>query len=344
MTFYPLPGSSKVCGREGRFRGGGACPRSTSAVEGRHRVQLWLRVCHPVDVSSEEVAVAEVPESYADLRALLQGLMDSFAPGQQRIAKVLLTDPEGTAFRTIAETAHVAGVHQSSLVRFATSLGFPGYPALVKLCREQLAEQAHLVRRFELAEQHGAAELFAAAVEHDQQNLARTYARIEPAEWDRAVTMLAEAPRVHIMGLRKCLSVAQIMSYLLHMVRPGVRHVVPVTGGLVDELRDLERDDVFVAISIRRYTADTVRAMQYASEHGLSTIALTDDAASPLAAAADATFFVDTTGVTILRSLSAFVSLVQTLSTAVALKKGARTRAELRQDEALLDAFDIYTS
>ena len=288
--------------------------------------------------------VSHAPANYAELRTALQTRMDSFAPGQQRIANVLLTDAEGTAFRTIAETAQVADVHQSSLVRFSTGLGLSGYPALVKLCREQLAEQAQLVRRFELAEEHGAADLFAVAVEHDQQNLARTYARIESGDWDRAVTMLADAPKVHVMGLRKCLSVAQIMAYLLHMVRPGVKHVAPVSGGLVDVLRDLERDDVFVAISIRRYTAETVRAIQYAKQHGLRTIALTDNAASPLAATADVTFFVETNGITILRSLSAFVSLVQTLSTAVALKMGARTREELLEDEALLDDFSVYTS
>lgn len=288
------------------------------------------------------MAVATAPQSYSDLQAVLQARMDAFAPGQQRIAKVLLTDPEGCAFRTIAETAQIAGVHQSSLVRFATNLGLAGYPGMVKLCRERLAEQAHLVRRFELAEQHGATELFAAAVEHDQQNLARTFARIQPADWSQAITLLAEAPRVHIMGLRKCMCVAQIMSYLLHMVRPEVYQMAPAAGGLVDELRDLEHDDVFVGISIRRYTADTVRAMRHAKERGLRVIALTDDPASPLTGAADVTFFVDTKGVTILRSLSAFVSLVQTMATAVALERGARTRAELLQDETLLDAFDVY--
>ncbi|WP_028477481.1 MurR/RpiR family transcriptional regulator [Nocardia sp. CNY236] len=295
-------------------------------------------------MAAKETAVAPAPETYAELRSVLQARMDAFAPGQQRVAKVLLTDPEGAAFRTIAENARVAGVHQSSLVRFATGLGLSGYPALVKLCREHLAEQAQLVRRFEAAEQHSASTLFAAAVEHDQQNLARTYARIDPAEWDRAVTMLAEAPRVHIIGLRKCTGVAQTMAYLLHMVRPGVRHVAPSLGGLVDELRDLDSNDVFVAISIRRYTADTVRALRFARQRGLRAIALTDDAASPLAAAADVTFFVDTNGITIFRSLSAFLSLVQTLSTAVALQRGKHTRAELQQDEALLQAFDIYTA
>lgn len=283
------------------------------------------------------------PQSYVQLRTELQERMDSLAPGQQRIARLLLSDPEGTAFRSITETAQAAGVHQSSLVRFASSLGLRGYPALVKLCREQLTEQVHLVNRFERARQHGTSEeLLTSVVEHDQQNVARTFARIDPGEWDRIVGSLADAPRVHVMGLRKCLSVAQLMSYLLHMVRPDVHLVAPTTGSLVDELRDVRSEDVFVAVSIRRYTADTVRATELARRRGARTVALTDDAASPLASAADHVLYVETGGVTLLRSLSAFVSLVQALATAVALRMGTRSRSELLQDEELLDAFEVY--
>jgi DNA-binding MurR/RpiR family transcriptional regulator len=287
--------------------------------------------------------VSEPPRSYADLRQTLQERMPGFAPGQRRIAEMLLSDPEGTAFRTIGEAAAAADVHKSSLVRFAEALGLSGYPALVALCRQQLAERAQLVRRFDRAERlHDTVGLLDAVVEHDQQNLARTFALIPPAEWKRAVDWLAETPRIHIMGTRKCLAVAQLMSYLLRLVRPGVHLVAPTTGGLVDELRELQPEDVFVGVSIRRYTADTVRAMQYAQQCGLHTIALTDDWASPLAACGDVTFYVESRGVTILRSISAFISLAQALSTAVALRTGTRSRAELREDEALLDLFDVY--
>ncbi len=284
------------------------------------------------------------PQSYLELRSELQSRMSSLAPGQQRIARLLLKDPEGTALRSITETARLADVHQSSLVRFASTLGLQGYPALVQLCRDQLTEQVHLVRRFETAQQHGPAqELLGAVVEHDQQNLARTFSRIEQETWDRIIAVLAEAQHVHVMGLRKCLSVAQLLSYLLRMVRPGVRLVAPVAGELVDELRDLQPGDVFVGISIRRYTGDTVRAMELARQRGLHTIALTDDAASPLATAADTALFVETAGVTLLRSLSAFVSLAQAVATAVALQRGTSSRDELLKDEDLLESFGVYT-
>ncbi|WP_427173156.1 MurR/RpiR family transcriptional regulator [Arthrobacter sp. 92] len=282
--------------------------------------------------------------TYPQLQSELQQRMENLAPGQQRIARVLLTDPEGTAFRSIAETAKIAEVNQSSMVRFATMLGLKGYPALVRLCREHLADQANLVRRFDRAQQvEGSRSLFAAVLEHEKENLTRTYARINETEWDSTVKALSEAPRVYVMGLRKCAPVAQLLSYLLRLVRPGVEQIAPAAGVFVDQLRDLDPDGVFVAMSIRRYTADTVRALSHAKMLGLKTIALTDDSASPLARLADTTFFIETEGVTVLRSMSVFTSVVQTLATAVTIRNGARSRQGLLADEKLFKDFNVYT-
>jgi DNA-binding MurR/RpiR family transcriptional regulator len=287
--------------------------------------------------------MAVPPRNYGELRVELQARMPTLAAGQRRIARVLLADPEATAFRSIGETAKVAEVHESSLVRFAAALGLPGYPALVRLCREQLAEQAQLVRRFEQAAELTEAEgLLGAVVEHDRQNIARTFGRLEQSTWNEMVDVLTDAEHIHVMGLRKCFTVAYLLSYLLRMVRPGVRQFAPSAGMLADDLRDLRAGDVFVAMSIHRYTADTVRAIAEAKRRGLRTIALTDNPASPLVPHADLTCYVETGGVTVLRSLSAFVSLAQALATGVALRSGTTTRSELLLDEQLLDAFDVY--
>ncbi len=287
---------------------------------------------------------AETPTTYDELRERLQRRMDGLAAGQRRIAELLLNDPGGTAFRTIAETAHAAQVHESSVVRFATSLGLKGYPGVVQLCRQRLAEEAQLVNRFGRAQQHSdASSLLAETAEHERQNVLRTYTRIDPETWDHAVQVLADAERIHVMGLRKCLPVAQLFTYLLRLVRPGVHQIAPVAGGLVDEFRELDAGDAFVAVSIHRYTADTVRAFELASSRGLSTIAFTDSAASPLARIANVSFLVDSEGVTLLRSVTAFSSLVQTLATGVAIAKGARSRDELSVDEQLLSEFSVYS-
>lgn len=262
--------------------------------------------------------------------------------GQSRIADLFLRDPEGTAFRTISKTAELAEVNQSSVVRFAQSLGLKGYPAVLALCRKHLASEVNLAARFDRIEEVGSDNLFSVVVEHERENLNRTYARIDPEMWAEVVQIVATAPRVHTLGLRKCASVAQLLAYLLRLVRPRVFWMQPSEAGLVDELRTLEKGDVFIAASIRRYTSSTVQAMRYAKQKGLITIALTDERSSPLARDADHAFLIETEGATILRSLSVFTSLCQTLATAVALASGAETRSELLVDEQLFAEFSVY--
>lgn len=289
--------------------------------------------------------MSSAPETYDQLRSVLQRRYEKFATGQQRIADLLLSDPEGTAFRSIAQTADLAKVHRSSLVRFAHTLGLKGYPALVSLCRNHLAEEAHLVSRFVNAERHRAPDtLLQKTVEHEKDNLIRTFTRITEEQWLHTVQQISAAERIHVMGLRKCLAPAELLSYLLNMVRRDVHLVAPLTGMLVDDLRRFRANDVFIGFSIARYTAETVRAMEFAREQGLSTIALTDTPASPLAKIAETSYFVDSGGVTVLKSVSAFVSLVQALATAVATHNGARSRDELLTDERLLQDFSVYRS
>lgn len=282
-------------------------------------------------------------KDYPELVEVLQARTPTMAPGQQRIADLILRDPAGTAFRTVGQTALKAGVHQSSVVRFAQLLELPGYPALVALCRSYVAGQASLMARFDTATGVEKGDLFAKVLDQDRENLTRTYAQIDRESWETVVRLVSHAPAVHVLGLRKCLSVAQLLAYLLRLLRPGVHHLAPAESELVDDLRDLKPDDVFIAIAIRRYTASTVRAIKHAHGKGLHTVALTDDQSSPLVELADHTFFMEANGVTILRSLTVFTSVCQALATAVAIERGQESRSELELDEDLLDAFAVYT-
>jgi DNA-binding MurR/RpiR family transcriptional regulator len=287
---------------------------------------------------------SEPPADFAALQQRLQSRLPELAAGQRRIARLLLSDPEGCAFRTISETARVAEVHESSLVRFANSLGLSGYPALTALCQQQLRQKAQLVNRLESATFLDSAngDLLGSIAEQDQANVARTLATIDPVHWEQAVGWLAEAPRVHVVGLRKCFSVAYLLSYLLRLVRREVHLLGTAPGGLVEELRDLAPGDVLVGISIHRYCRDTLAAVALAAERDLRVVVLTDNPSSPLARHADACFYVECGGVTILRSMVGFVSLVQALVTATAVKLGTRSRDALLLEEELLSTLGIY--
>jgi len=295
-------------------------------------------------VDERQSGGADAVGTFDELLRLIQSDWGRFTPSQQRLADLVLGNPEDCAFMTVTDLARSAGVNESTVVRFATSLGLSGYPALSRLCREHLRAQAQLLSRFRAVEclTRDWNDPLTRAATFDRANLERTFARITEADWHRAVDALATAPRVHVIGLRKCYGVAYILAYLLGLVRGEVWQLSLGPGTLADQLRRVEAGDAFVAISIRRYARDTVRALTYARRRGAATVVLTDTAASPLAPLADVCFYVDTAGVSILRSLTAFVSLAQALVTATATSLGSDTRPSLLLDEELLNEFHVY--
>ncbi|MFI6959961.1 MurR/RpiR family transcriptional regulator [Nocardia sp. NPDC050408] len=293
-----------------------------------------------MDTNAETTGTA----SFDELAVEIRRRMDSLSTAHKKLAQRVLSDPEAVAFMTVSELAGAVNVNEATVVRFANALGLKGYPGLTRLCRERLQEQAQLLRRFDNLE-HLTAEgvgLREQTVGLDQANIARTFARIDDAMWDSTVDRLAHAPRVHVMGLRKCHAPAYLLTYLLRMLREDVSAIDASAGTLTDELRRVRAGDCFVAMSIHRYSLDTVRAAQWARQRGAHVIALTDTAVSPLAVSAHDTFYVDASSASILRSMTAFTSLAQAMTGAVAQLLGHEVRSTLLEEEKLLSEFGVY--
>jgi len=293
------------------------------------------------------------PATFEELVATLQRRHAELSPAHRLLAERIVADPEGVAFMTVSELAAATGVNESTVVRFATALGLDGYRDLTRLCRDRLRAEAQLLRRFAEVraraahrpadgEPAGDLDPLEQAAALDQANVARTLVRVDRATWAATVEALATAPRVHVLGLRKCHAVAYLLAYLLRLVRDDVASLGAGPGTLVDELRRVGPGDCFVGVSIHRYSRATVRAFEWAAARGATTVALTDNPSSPLARHATHALFAETTSVAVMRSLTAFTSLVQALASAVAVERGVDAGATLAAEEELLEAFDVY--
>ena len=56
--------------------------------------------------------------------------MSDFSKGQKLIAKYIQTEYGQAAFMTAAKLGEIVGVSESTVVRFATELGYSGYPKM----------------------------------------------------------------------------------------------------------------------------------------------------------------------------------------------------------------------
>lgn len=279
------------------------------------------------------------PASFAELTARIHEHGPGLTPSYRGLAQRVLQDPEGVAFLSVGDFAELNGVNMSTVSRFAKFLGLAGYPALRQLCEDHLRAQTRLVQRLD-AVTDSEAELWQRSVRFDEENITRTFARLGPDDIALAAQSISRARAVHVLGLRKSHSAAYLLWFLLQLVRDDVRLFTP--GALVEQVREIRAGDALVAFGLHRYSRYTVLACQHAHACGATTVALTDNAASPLVPVADHVFLVDTAGPAVLRSMTAFVSLAQALAGTVAAQCGTASREALTTEESLLEHFGVY--
>ncbi|WP_328492347.1 MurR/RpiR family transcriptional regulator [Streptomyces sp. NBC_00414] len=269
------------------------------------------------------------------LRALFDG--PRLSPGQRRIAQYLIEHITEAAFLSITDLAERVGVSQPSVTRFATAVGFSGYPAL----RERLQSIAlsKLASTPDAAEEARPNELQAAVdAEIDNlENLRRDFA--DPEQVIETGRALSRSAPLTVLGLRISGSLAEYFAYAARRVHPDVRLVT--RGGSVAYdalLQSREAGGTWVlAFTMPRHAHETLTAMRVARRAGLRVALVTDLGLGPLADEADVVFATGTGSRLVFDSYAAPAVLSAALLQAMTDADPERTQARLEDYEQVAD-------
>lgn len=86
-----------------------------------------------------------------DLMTKIQTNLSDFSKGQRLIARYITEHYDKAAFMTASRLGSTVGVSESTVVRFATELGYDGYPHLQKALQEMIRNRLTAVQRMEVA-------------------------------------------------------------------------------------------------------------------------------------------------------------------------------------------------
>jgi DNA-binding MurR/RpiR family transcriptional regulator len=202
-------------------------------------------------------------------------------PTQRRIAHSLVQHAPSAAYLSAAEVADLAGVSQPSVTRFATALGFAGYPALRRELRSLVDVNATATTEGNAMQR---------AVRAEAEHLERLVGQLEdPAPVKAAAGILVATRPLPVLGLRVAAPLAAYFGYFAAKVHPDVR--VLDSGGtqMLDRLDQARAAGAgaMLAIVLPRYPRETLDAIREATAAGLRVVALTDSAVSPAAPYAD---------------------------------------------------------
>jgi DNA-binding MurR/RpiR family transcriptional regulator len=277
-----------------------------------------------------------------DFEALVRDRYASLSPAHRRIADHLLADGRRAALEPIATVAKTLGTSESTVVRFAQSLGFDGYPELRDQLRERFLVTATSLDR--LAAERGSARgsILERVLAEDADAVLGTLAQIPVATFDAVVDAVVAARRTYVVGYRGSAGLALVLGMGLRILLPETRVISVNVGDTAEELLSLRKGDVVIVISVLRYAGQTLEILRYARDEKARTVAITDSPVSPVARLADHVLLVRPTAPRTMASYAAIASLASALTEAVAARRGASADRSLREAESLWDRFRVH--
>ncbi len=258
----------------------------------------------------------------------------------QQMADYVLAHPLQAATMPIDELAAAVGVSIATANRFARAVGLEGYPMLraelVKGFEAMLAPIEKM--RIKLEEPATIRDVFAAALEESQRNIAATREALDPAACEAAVQAIVGARRIYLAGFGASGWLAGLLQRGLDAHCDNVHLLAGVAGASYGGrlLSRMGPDDLLIAITYPRYVTDTIVLARGAFERGVRVLALTDSKQSPLVPFAHGCLFAQTENQYAANSESSALALIEALSSAVAHQSQESVKTAARMTETVL--------
>ena len=266
--------------------------------------------------------------------------MSSFSKGQKRIANYILQNYDKAAFMTASKLGKLSGVSESTVVRFASELGYDGYPSMQRALQEMIRSRLTSTQRIQAADdQFGGQDVLTAVIQSDMDKLRMVSDEADRAEFSKAVDLILGARHIYILGTRSSYFVAGYLNFYLHLLTGNVTLVqANAAGEIFEQLFRIGPGDVMIAISFPRYSKVTLNTVKFARDRGATILAVTDNDLSPVYQMAAAALLAPSEMISFVDSMVAPLSLMNALLIAV----GARMRADVSRTFAELE--DIWNA
>lgn len=279
-----------------------------------------------------------------DILTVIQENMPTFSKGQKRIANYILESYDKAAFMTASRLGKTVNVSESTVVRFASELGYDGYPSMQKSLQKMIRNRLTSVQRIEVSyDRFGDQNVLTSVLQSDIEKIRMTLEEVDHQSFENAVEAIVKARRIYIIGVRSSASLATFLHFYLNLIFDNVVLIGASTASEVYEnLIKVGAEDVVIGISFPRYSSRTVHGMKFAKDQGAATIAITDSEASPLAATSTYTLKARSDMASFVDSLVAPLSLVNALLVAVSRKKNEDLANTFQKLEKIWEEYGVY--
>ena len=215
--------------------------------------------------------------------------MPRLTRGQRLLAAFVTEHCDRAAFMSSFELAAVSGVSQSTVIRFASALGYDSYTDLQQALQTELKYRLSTLERFELLEDaesdDAVLEGIAAA---DSVNIRKNISRNGGEAIAAFCTRLSFAAKIYVYGQAHCAAAAAYLSSYLRFLMQNVCCLNQTGEEPLFAASDIDSGDLLLVISFPVHSESTRRLVSYARDRGAAVAVISESMDSEIAQQADA--------------------------------------------------------
>lgn len=280
-----------------------------------------------------------------DLIENIKEKFNTLSKGQKLIAEYIIANYDKAAFMTAVSIGDIVGVSESTVVRFATTLGYEGYKDLRNELHELIKTKLTTVQRLSMTDKYSNKEsALKEVMEKDVENIEKTIEEIDYQEFENAIDIILKAKHVYILGLRSSSFLAGYLGFYLNFLVRDSNVIIAGPNDVFEQLLKVESEDVIIAISYPRYSKRTLEAIDFAKEKSCKIISITDSLTSPAANESHISLIASSDMLSFVDSLVAPMSLINALIVSIGMEKNIEIKATFQDLEKIWNKYSVYDS
>lgn len=279
-----------------------------------------------------------------DLSNRINEAYSKLSRGQKLLATYITDNYDKAVFLTAAKLGETVGVSESTVVRFATHLGYKGYPEFQEALEELVQGKLNSVSRMERTYgRMNQSKILESVLNADADRIHGTLEKIDEQAFEMAVDTILHAKHIYIIGIRSCAPLASFLAFYFTMMFENV-HLLQTNSAseIFEQMVRIGKDDVIIGISFPRYSMRTLKAMEFANNRSAKVITITDSIHSPMNLYSSCNLIAESDMASILDSLVAPLSVINALIVALSMKKKGEVMQMLEMLEDIWDAYQVY--
>lgn len=270
----------------------------------------------------------------------------SMSKGQKLLSTYITDNYDKAVFLTAEKLGKVVGVSESTVVRFATHLGYRGYPEFQKALEELVRNKLNSIQRMEVTYGRiSQSKILDTVLQSDAEKIKSTLEQIDQNAFESALDIILNAKHIYIVGIRSCAPLASFMSFYFNLMFDNV-HLLHTSSSseLFEQMVRISEEDVIIGISFPRYSMRTLKAMEFANNRSAKVITLTDSVHSPMNLYSSCNLIAKSDMASIVDSLVAPLSVINALIVALCMRKQSEVAETLEALEDIWNGYQVYES